>query len=59
MRYYRYIYQLSEHAVPITDMVKISISVADILADLIIGTPLVLVLHFTIVHPIIIILYSK
>ena len=41
MRYYRYSYRFSGHAVPITDVVKISISAADILADLIIRTPLV------------------
>ena len=41
MRYNRYLYRLPGLAVPITDTVKMSISVADILADLIIGTPLV------------------
>ena len=41
MRYNRYLYRLSLLAVPITDTVKMSISVADISADPIIGTPLV------------------
>ena len=40
MRYNRYLYRLSLLAVPITDTVKMSISVADISADPIIGTPL-------------------
>ena len=40
MRYYQYLYWLPGRAVPITNMVKISISVANILADPIIGTPL-------------------
>ena len=40
MRYYRYLYWLPGHAVPITNMVKISISAANILADPIISTPL-------------------
>ena len=41
MRYNRYLYRLSLLAVPITDTVKMSISVADISADPIIGTPLI------------------
>ena len=36
-------YRFSNHSVPITDMVKITISVADILADPIIGTALKIV----------------
>ena len=40
MRYNRYLYRLTLLAVPITDTVKMSISVADISADPIIGTPL-------------------
>ena len=40
MRYNRYLYQLPVQAVPITDIVKNSISSADIVTDLIIGTSL-------------------
>ena len=40
MHYYRYLYRLPGHAVLTTDMVKISISAADILVNPIIGTPL-------------------
>ena len=52
MRYNRYLYRLSLLAVPITDTVKMSISVADISADPIIGTPLleVATLMHNIVH---------
>ena len=40
MRYNRYLYRLSVQAVPITDIVKNSISSADIVTDPIIGTSL-------------------
>ena len=41
MRYNRYLYRLPVQAVPITDIVKNSISSADIVTDPIIGTSLV------------------
>ena len=40
MRYNRYLYQLSVQVVPITDIVKSSISATNIIANLIIGTSL-------------------
>ena len=40
MRYNRYLYRLPVQAVPITDIVKNSISSADIVTDPIIGTSL-------------------
>ena len=39
MCYYQYLYRLNGIAVPIADMVKISILAADVLANQIIGTP--------------------
>ena len=41
MRYNRYLYRLPVQAVPITDIVKNSISSADIVTDPIIGTSLI------------------
>ena len=45
MRYNRYLYRLPVQAVPITDIVKNSISSADIVTDPIIGTSLVTCIH--------------
>ena len=45
MHYNRYLYQLSVQAVPITDIVKNSILAANIIADPIIGTPLVTIAY--------------
>ena len=43
MRYNRYLYRLPVQAVPITDIVKNSISSADIVTDPIIGTSLIVI----------------
>ena len=47
MHYNRYIYRLPVQAVPITDIVKNSISAADTIADPIIGTSLVYIVSKT------------
>ena len=41
MCYNQYLYRLSGQVLPITDVVKMSLSVADLLAESIIGTPLI------------------
>ena len=45
MRYNRYLYRFPVQAVPITDIVKNSISSADIVTDPIIGTSLIATLN--------------
>ena len=42
MRYNQYLYQLSGPIVPITDVVEMSLSVANIITDPIISTPLLI-----------------
>ena len=52
MRYNRYLYRLPVQAVPITDIVKNSISSADIVTDPIIGTSLILT-HTNLILPVV------